>query len=83
MARYIMTVRRKAALRKAQLVSARKRRKQYLNSLSKHGKWRGKRITNRQVRRNRVILGAALVGGFGIQVAGIRTAGRTNKNYGI
>lgn len=83
MKRYVMTAKRRAALRKAQLASARKRRKKYLNSPSKRGKWRGKRLTNRQVRRNRVILGAALAGGVGVQIVGLRTANKVNKRHGI
>jgi hypothetical protein len=62
-ASYVMTVRRRAALRKAQLASARKRRGK--------GKSRGKSTnTSRQVRRSRNVAIVAAAGGlFGASMA--------------
>ena len=81
MKRHVMTAKRKAALRKAQFVSARKRRKKKLNSLDPKGKnpFSGKRLTYRQVRRNRIIATGVLVGAMGITFSGARTASRANR----
>lgn len=79
------TAKQRAALRKAQLASARKRRRNRLNAphSNKNLAWRGKRMTNRQVRRVRVVSVATLGGAAMLAVYGARKANSVNQKYGI